>query len=270
MTIQFTKMQGIGNDYIYVDTNRFPIPHPEETARRWSAYHTGIGSDGLVLIGASDVADFRMRIFNADGSEARMCGNASRCIGKYVFEKGLTQKQDITLETLSGIKTLHLQVNGQGTVEQVTVDMGAPEILEVAHSLTLYNTVYTGTVVSMGNPHFVLRVEDVETVDLPGIGLLLETHPHFPDRTNVEFVELQSDGSARMRVWERGSGITLACGTGACATAAALIAHGWAKQDEDIPVRMDGGTLHIRWSSADGHIYMTGGAEFVFEGRIDC
>ena len=270
MTIQFTKMQGIGNDYIYVNTNLFPIARPEETARRWSTYHTGIGSDGLVLIEPSEVADFRMRIFNADGSEAKMCGNASRCIGKYVFEKGLTQKQDITLETLSGIKTLHLRVGKQGTVEQVTVDMGAPEILEVAHSLTLYNKVYTGTVVSMGNPHFVLRVEDIGLVDLTSVGPLLEKHPHFPDRTNVEFVELRKDGSARMRVWERGSGITQACGTGACATASALIAHGWAKQDEDIPIEMDGGTLRIRWSSADGHIYMSGGAEFVFEGKIDC
>ena len=269
MIIQFTKMQGAGNDYIYVNTFRYPVAKPEEKSKLWSAYHTGVGSDGLVLIGPSENADFKMRIFNADGSEAMMCGNASRCIGKYVYEKGLTNKHVISLETLSGIKYLQLHINKCNKVESVTVDMGEPDVLEPSLQLMVDSLPYRGTAVSMGNPHFVIKVEDVNKVELPIIGPLLEKHPYFPDRTNVEFVELMDDGLVRMRVWERGSGITQACGTGACATVVALIAQGIVKRDENVQVVMDGGTLNISWNSKDNHIYMTGGAEIVFEGSID-
>lgn len=269
MTVQFTKMQGAGNDYIYVDTFRFPIVEPEEKSKLWSSYHTGIGSDGLVLIGPSEKADFKMRIFNADGSEAMMCGNASRCIGKYVYEKGLTDKDYISLETLSGIKYLQLHIDHSNHVESVTVDMGEPIVVEPDLKLEVKGEFYQGSAVSMGNPHFVIKVDDVNKIDLPTIGPLLENHPHFPNRTNVEFAQVLKDGSIRMRVWERGSGITQACGTGACATAVAFIAHDEVSHDTDVPIVMDGGVLEISWKSEDNHVYMTGGAEIVFEGYID-
>ena len=266
--IEFTKMEGAGNDYIYVDAARFPIADPEAFAVRWSRSHTGIGADGLVLICPSDAADFRMRIFNADGSEARMCGNASRCVGKYVYDHGLTRKADLTLETLSGVKRLHLHVEA-GAVRRVTVDMGKPAIEAVAVGPTAVATPlgrYEGTVVSMGNPHFVIFTPDVASVDLAAEGPLLERHERFPDRTNVEFAQVDGD-VIRMRVWERGSGPTLACGTGACATAVAAIAAGLC--DRQVTVRMDGGPLTIEWRADDGHVYMTGEAVKVFEGEIE-
>jgi diaminopimelate epimerase len=274
--IQFTKMHGAGNDYIYVNTFDYPIEDPARAAIAWSAYHTGIGSDGLVLIGPSSVADFSMRIFNADGSEAMMCGNASRCIGKYVYEKKLTQKTEVTLETLSGIKTLHLHTEG-GEVKAVTVDMLEPQLANPRQLATpdgslrqgaidVEGTTYTGTFVCMGNPHVVIFVEDVEAIDLPAIGPKIEHHSLFPERVNVEFAQRRADGSIRMRVWERGSGITQACGTGACATAVAATLCGLADHEADIV--MDGGTLHIQWSPADNHVYMTGPATLVFEGVI--
>jgi diaminopimelate epimerase len=274
--IQFTKMHGAGNDYIYVNTFDYPIEDPARAAIAWSAYHTGIGSDGLVLIGPSSVADFSMRIFNADGSEAMMCGNASRCIGKYVYEKKLTQKTEVTLETLSGIKTLHLHTEG-GEVKAVTVDMLEPQLANPRQLATpdgslrqgaidVEGTTYTGTFVCMGNPHVVIFVEDVEAIDLPAIGPKIEHHPLFPERVNVEFAQRRADGSIRMRVWERGSGITQACGTGACATAVAATLCGLVDHEADIV--MDGGTLHIQWSPADNHVYMTGPATLVFEGVI--
>ncbi len=268
MTFQFTKMQGAGNDYIYVNSMSQPVTNPKELAIQWSMYHTGIGSDGLVLIGPSHIADFSMRIFNADGSEAKMCGNASRCIGKYLYDKKLTQKKQISLETLSGIKHLELHVK-EGKVQEVTVDMGTPEILDESLSLSSSNGTFTGTFVSMGNPHFVTLVKDMEQVNLPVAGALLEHHPYFPDRANIEFVQFLSEGNARMRVWERGSGITQACGTGACASAVALITHGLAKKGEKIQIHMDGGTLTIEWNATDNHIYMTGNAVTVFEGTIE-
>ncbi len=266
-TIAFTKMEGAGNDYIYVDTARFPIDNPEALAVCWSRPHTGIGSDGLVLIGPSEVADFRMRIFNADGSEARMCGNASRCIGKYVYDHGLTRKTDLTLETLSGIRRLRLHVEN-GTVRRVTVDMGRPEVGDLLTGDAAVSTSfgrYEGRIVSMGNPHFVIFTPAVALVDLAAEGPLLERHERFPGRTNVEFAQVDGD-VIRMRVWERGSGPTLACGTGACATAVAAIAAGLC--DRQITVRMDGGPLTIEWRADDGHVYMTGEARTVYEGTI--
>lgn len=270
--IKFTKMHGAGNDYIYVNSMAFPIENPEELSIKWSAPHIGIGSDGLVLIGASEVADFSMRIFNADGSEALMCGNASRCIGKYVYEKGLTDKKTVTLETLSGIKELQLTTKktadgSREEVTEVTVDMGSPVIGETALEIEAGGTFYTGTVVSMGNPHLVIFVDDITQIDLPAVGPLLENHPLFPNRTNVEFVQILSPDEVRMRVWERGSGITQACGTGACATAVACMLHG--KTGQTTKVVMDGGPLTIRWDEGSGKVYMTGGAAKVFEGELE-
>lgn len=276
-TIKFTKMQGAGNDYIYVNTLRHPIADPVRTSIKWSSCHTGIGSDGLVLIGKSTKADFSMRIFNADGSEAMMCGNASRCIGKYVYDNKLTQKEVITLETLSGIKILKLHTEN-GLVEEVTVDMNLPLLTNsrqintpdgkmLAKTITVDGKEYKGTFVCMGNPHLVIFIDDIKNVNLPAIGPKLENHPLFPERTNVEFVEVLPDGSLRMRVWERGSGITMACGTGACATAvAAYLNH---KAGRKSRVRMDGGDLQVHWNETDGHVYMTGPAVKVFDGEIE-
>lgn len=263
--VHFTKMHGAGNDYIYVNTLLYNIPDPAEVARRWSAPHTGIGSDGLVLIGISKVpeADFTMRIFNADGSEAMMCGNASRCIGKYLYEKGITTKEEIRLLTRSGVKVLKLHVT-DGKVESVTVDMGEPQ-LENAEQFLPSRGLDKGTFVSMGNPHYVIFTDDVDQVG--EIGRKLECHPAFPQCCNIEFANILPDGRIRMRVWERGSGITMACGTGACATAVAAAVT--QRKGRDSILLMDGGELHIRWDETDNHVYMTGPAEFVFEGDIE-
>ena len=263
--IKFTKMHGAGNDYIYVDTIKSPIESPDKLSVAWSARHTGIGSDGLVLIGSSDKADFSMRIFNADGSEAQMCGNASRCIGKYLYEYGLTSKTTITLDTLSGIKILRLHIE-DGKVDSVTVDMGVPAGIH-EQIVEAQGKQFTGTVLSMGNPHLVIFVNDIKDIHLESIGPELENHPLFPDRINVEFAQLLENGSIRMRVWERGSGITQACGTGACATAVAAAFTGWTGRASDII--KDGGRLHIEWNEKDGHVAMTGGATRVFEGEIE-
>ena len=263
--VRFTKMHGAGNDYIYVDTIQYPIPDPSATAIQWSNRHKGIGSDGLVLIGASAIpeADFSMRIFNADGSEAMMCGNASRCIGKFLYERGLTKLTNIRLLTLSGIKTLQLHIYNN-KVEQVTVDMLEP-VLEDNKFFLPDMDIEKGTFVSMGNPHYVIFTDDVDLVEKKGS--ILEHHPAFPERCNIEFAKVLDDGSIRTRVWERGSGITQACGTGACATAVAAALSGRAGRASDIV--MDGGTLHIEWSEKDRHVYMTGPAEFVFDGEIE-
>lgn len=278
--IRFTKMHGAGNDYIYVNTLLYSIPDPKRAAVAWSAYHTGIGSDGLVLIGKPQDgrrADYSMRIFNADGSEAMMCGNASRCIGKYLYEKGLTHKKVIRLETLSGIKTLHLHVEGNqddGSVTSVTVDMLRPKLENKEQFLLASPAVleadgrrFEGTFVSMGNPHFVIFVDDIDTIDIARYGKILERDKAFPQRCNIEFAQVMADGSVRTRVWERGSGITMACGTGACATAAAAVLTQRAGRESQIV--MDGGTLHIEWREADDHVYMTGPAAFVFEGDVE-
>ncbi|WP_294606064.1 diaminopimelate epimerase [uncultured Bacteroides sp.] len=263
--IKFTKMHGAGNDYIYVDTTKYPIESPEKLSVAWSAPHTGIGSDGLVLIGSSDKADFSMRIFNADGSEAKMCGNASRCIGKYLYEYGLTSKTAVTLDTLSGIKVLKLHVEDE-KVDTVTVDMGTPADMQ-EQTVESDGRKFTGTIVSMGNPHLVIFVDDIKKIDLENIGPKLENHPLFPGRINVEFAQILEDGKIRMRVWERGSGITQACGTGACATAVAAALTGRTGRTSDII--MDGGTLTIEWDEKSGHVMMTGGAVRVFDGEIN-
>ena len=269
--IRFTKMHGAGNDYIYVNTMAFPIQNPEQLAIQWSAPHTGIGSDGLVLIGSSKVADFSMRIFNADGSEALMCGNASRCIGKYVYDNGLTHKKTVTLETLSGIKQLQLQTtaspNSPERVTEVTVDMGCPVVEKTGLTVEAGGETYMGTVVSMGNPHLVIFVEDLSEIDLPAVGPQLECHPLFPNRTNVEFAQVLNPHEVRMRVWERGSGITQACGTGACATAVAGVVR--EKTGRNTKVIMDGGPLTIRWDEKSKRVFMTGGAVKVFEGELE-
>lgn len=277
--IAFTKMHGAGNDYIYVNTLKFPIAHPSRLAELWSDRHTGIGGDGLVLIGKADDGDFSMRIFNNDGSEARMCGNASRCIGKYLYEYGLTDKREIRLSTLSGVKVLRLKVDACGTVEEVTVDMDCPRLsapsqlavgdgsLTEGEVTSTQGRKFTGTFVSMGNPHFVVFVDDVSTFDVAAAGPTLEHSPAFPERCNIEFATVRPDGAIRMRVWERGSGITLACGTGACATAvAAALTHRAGRASEIV---MDGGTLRIEWREADGRVLMTGPATHVFDGTIE-
>ena len=262
---RFTKMHGCGNDYIYVDVTRFPIADPAKASIQWSDRHKGIGSDGLVLIDQSPVpeADFTMRIFNADGSEAMMCGNASRCIGKYLYERGLTDKQEIRLLTLSGIKTLLLHV-ADGQVECVTVDMGEPK-LEDTDLFLSGRGLSQGTFVSMGNPHYVIFTDDIDQVGKTGASL--EHHPAFPQRCNIEFARMEDNGTIRVRVWERGSGITQACGTGACATAVAAFLTGRSERRSDII--MDGGTLSIELRESDNHVLMTGPATFVFDGEIE-
>lgn len=274
--IHFTKMHGAGNDYIYVNTLLYDVNDPNSASIRWSDRHKGIGGDGLVLIcrPTTDAADYRMRIFNADGSEAMMCGNASRCIGKYLYERGLTDKTEIKLETLSGIKTLMLHLDSEGkTVESVTVDMLEPLTENHRQYADLSGGIlmaegrrFEGTFVCMGNPHFVTFLNDIDTIDIARYGAVMERDRNFPERCNIEFAQILSDGAIRTRVWERGSGITMACGTGACATAVAAVLTGRASRRSEI--RMDGGTLQIEWRSADNHVYMTGPAEIVFDGEI--
>ena len=275
----FTKMHGAGNDYIYVNTLLYNIADPSATAIKWSDRHKGIGSDGLVLIGYSDTidADYSMRIFNADGSEAMMCGNASRCIGKYLYEKGITDKTCIRLKTLSGIKVLQLHVEDR-KVTGVTVDMLSPTLVDKAQIATPDGSMtegtlhaggreFTGTFVSMGNPHFVTFVDDIATIDIAAYGSILEHDKIFPDRCNIEFAQVTAGGDIRTRVWERGSGITMACGTGACATAVAAALTG--RSGRTSRILMDGGTLCIEWHEDNGHVYMTGPAEFVFDGEAE-
>ena len=265
-TIRFTKMHGAGNDYIYINTLLYNIDEPSELARLWSDRHKGIGSDGLVLIGQSPIpeADFTMRIFNADGSEAMMCGNACRCIGKYLYEKGLTAKTEIRLLTLSGIKVLMLKLTSTNIVETTTVDMGEPLFENEKQFNPTKDMLQDGLFVSMGNPHFVVFTDDVDAIEAKGKEL--EHHAAFPERANIEFAEMRPDG-IRVRVWERGSGITMACGTGACAVAVAASKTGRGGRTNRII--MDGGTLEVEWRGADSHVFLTGPAEFAFEGEIE-
>lgn len=277
--IEFSKMHGAGNDYIYVNTMKYDIPDPSAASIVWSRPHFGIGSDGLILIGKASTpdADFSMRIFNNDGSEARMCGNGTRCVAKYLHDKGLTDKNPIRLETLSGIKILTLHFDAEGRVETVTVDMGAP-ILEDSKQFdfsqlsSLHVSLSSlhfpdGVFVSMGNPHYVIFTdEDVERLPIEEYGPQLERHSAFPQRCNIEFAQLRADGTIRMRVWERGSGITLACGTGACATAVAAALTG--RTGRHCTIEMDGGLLQIEWEEQTNHVMKTGPAAFVFEGTI--
>ena len=260
--VQFTKMEGLGNDYIYVDATRFQIEDPAEVSRRVSDRHFGIGADGLVLIGRSPVADFSMRMYNADGSEGRMCGNASRCIAKYVHDKGLTDKTELTLDTLSGIKHLSIHLAADGSVENVTVDMGAPVKVAPGCTVQACGRTFEGVFVDVGNPHLVIPVEDADSVVLLEWGPAIE--PSFPGGVNVEFFSIAAPDVIRMRVWERGSGVTLACGTGACATAAAAMALGLVPGK--CTVIMDGGPLEIE---DKGTLLMTGPARTVFEGEME-
>lgn len=273
--IRFTKMQGLGNDYIYVNVMECPISNPEQFSIRWSDRRKGIGSDGLIMIGKSAIADFSMRIFNADGSEARMCGNGARCVGKYLHDKGLTDKTEIRLETLSGIKILKLHLAKDGTVDTVTVNMGQGLPLKVNRgSGTLVGeTLNVGegptvcSAIDMGNPHLVMFVTDAEKARVDEVGPFMEHHSMFPDRANIEFAQVLDRKHIRMRVWERGSGITFACGTGACATAVASAMQGYTDSD-GCDVIMDGGTLTVQWNPDTKEVLMTGAAEFVFDGTV--
>ncbi len=273
--MRFTKMQGAGNDYVYINCFEEKIDDPHTLSKRISDRHFGVGSDGLVLIMPSDTCDFRMRMFNADGSEAQMCGNASRCVGKYVYDHGMTDKKEISLETKSGVKKLKLFVE-KGRVSRVCVDMGVPRfepalipvLIEgdavIDEPVVVGDELFRITCVSMGNPHAVIFLSDITGDDLHRIGAMIENHPLFPERTNVEFVQVLSPQELRMRVWERGAGETLACGTGACASLVAAVANGLA--DRKATLRLLGGDLEIEWDSISGHLFMTGPAETVFEG----
>lgn len=276
--MKFTKMQGAGNDYIYVNAFEERVEDPAKTARLVSDRHFGVGADGLVCICPSENADFFMDIYNADGSRAKMCGNAIRCVAKYVYDRGMTDKTEIAIETLSGIKTVKVFTEG-GKVTAARVNMGAPILAAreipttfdgdfvVSQKLTIDETDYAVTCVSMGNPHCVLFVDDLEGLELEKIGPRFEHHERFPDRINTEFVRTITPTEFDMRVWERGSGETLACGTGACASAVASVLNGRAERDTDIRVNLRGGQLVIRWSK-NGDVYMTGPAEEVFSGEI--
>ncbi len=278
MVYQFTKMQGAGNDYIYFNCLERELPHPEKVAVRLSDRHFGIGGDGIVLICPSDVADAKMRMFNNDGSEGRMCGNAIRCVGKYLYDHKLVTKKVIQIETLSGIKTLLMDITDD-VATAATVDMGKailtpakiPVTIEaeqvVNHPVTVDGQDKKITCVSMGNPHCVLFVDDVEQLKLETIGPKYENSPIFPDRVNTEFVQILDPNTIRMRVWERGSGETLACGTGACAAVVASVLNGFCPKGEDVLVKLNGGDLVIRYT--DETVSMTGPAEEVFTGEIE-
>lgn len=275
--MKFTKMQGLGNDYVYVNCFREKIKNPSELARKISDRHFGVGSDGLIMIHPSDKADFEMEMYNADGSRGEMCGNGIRCVAKYVYDYGLTDKTNISVETLGGIKYLDLTVE-RGKVRQVKVDMGRPELepakipvaakgeRAVDEPILVDGREYRMTCVSMGNPHAVVFVEDdVRRLPLEEIGPQFEKHDRFPNRVNTEFVRVIDRRTAEMRVWERGSGETLACGTGACAVAVACVLNGFT--DDEVTVKLLGGDLMIRWDRKKDTVYMTGPAEVVFDGE---
>ncbi len=262
--MHFTKMHGLGNDYLYVYGE---VPENiKDLSVRLSERHFGAGSDGMIYISPSYIADFKMRIFNADGSEAKMCGNGIRCVGKYVYDKGYTDSTILKVETLSGIKTLGLDVRN-GKVKEVTVGMGIAEVSDDL-LLDIDKEKYTVTPVSVGNPHIVTFVDDIDKVELDRIGTKFEHHPAFPDGVNTEFVQVLSPNRLRMRVWERGSGITMACGTGACATAAAAIAKGYCSFNSPITVILDGGPLTI-FVEENYAVTMRGPAEFIYEGEVE-
>ena len=277
--MKFTKMHGIGNDYIYVNRFEEKLENPSEAAVKLSDRRFGIGSDGLILILPSDVADCRMEMFNADGSIGKMCGNGIRCVAKYVYDRGLVKKDVLRVETRSGVKTLQLRVE-DGKVASVRVNMGQPELdpekIPVLFSkdrmvdeevYTPSGNVWRVTCVSMGNPHAVIFVDDVEGLNLPAIGPEMEKHAMFPERANIEFAQVTGPHEVQMRVWERGSGETLACGTGACACAVASVLTG--KTDRDVTVHLRGGDLHIFWDPDTDDVYMEGPAAFVFDGTVE-
>lgn len=283
LVMKFTKMHGIGNDYVYVNCFKEQVTNPSEVAKKVSDRHFGIGSDGLILIKPSDVADFEMDMYNADGSQGAMCGNGIRCVAKYVYDYGLTDKTQIRVATKSGIKVLDLMVK-DGKVQEVCVDMGAPilkpeeipvdvQAAEAAGEERLVNwqiqvngTQYHMTCVSMGNPHCIVPVEDPGKLIIGEIGPKFENHPAFPDRVNTEFIRVLDRKTVKMRVWERGSGETLACGTGACAVAVACILNGWT--EDEVTIKLLGGPLRIRWNREKNTVFMTGSATVVFDGEI--
>lgn len=275
--IKFTKMHGLGNDYVYMDAIHQNIESESDLAQFVSNRHFGIGSDGLILICKSDIADFKMRMFNSDGSEAEMCGNGIRCVGKFVYDKGLTNKTTVNIETLAGIKTLKLNIK-EGKVDTVKVDMGEPILSpekipvisneEIVKNLKLkaWDKEFTFTCVSMGNPHAITIVDNTGKFDVEKYGKLLEVNRAFPRKTNVEFIQIVDRNNIKMRVWERGAGETLACGTGACAALVACSINGLT--DRKANIKLLGGTLEIEWDEKDNHIYMTGPAVTVFEGEL--
>ena len=275
--MKFTKMHGIGNDYVYVNCFEESVKNPAEVSKFVSDRHFGIGSDGLILISPSAIADFRMNIYNADGSQAELCGNGIRCVAKYVYDYGLTDKTEISVETLAGIKYLRLQVEN-GKVASVEVNMGAPilepkEIPVAVEESPVVNVpvevkgkIYHMTCVSMGNPHAIIFMNNVKDLDIAAIGPYFENHTVFPKRTNTEFVEVLDRNTVNMRVWERGSDETLACGTGACATTVACILND--KTENEVTVHLLGGDLKIRWDREANQVYMTGPATVVFDGEI--
>ncbi len=260
--MKFTKMHGLGNDYLY---HYGELEHPEKLAVQLSDRHFGIGSDGIVQITPSEIADFKMRIYNADGSEAKMCGNGIRCVGKYVYEKGYTDKENLRIETLSGIRFLKLAIE-QKKVKSVTVAMGKVEVRQPV-TLTIEGKEITCTPVSVGKPHAVIFVKDVKSIPLDCLGPRIEKHSYFPDGVNVEFAEQVAENALRMRVWERGSGITMACGTGACAVAAAVVKKGLCSAGREITVQLDGGQLRIKIEE-DDTVIMTGTANTICECEV--
>lgn len=263
--MKFTKMQGIGNDYVYINCFEETVSDPGELSKKVSDRHFGIGSDGLILIKPSEAADCRMQMFNADGSEGAMCGNAIRCVGKYVYERGLVKNTQLTIETKSGIRFLKLFVEN-GVVTSVTVDMGEPKLIsKLPEPITVENQEYEFVGISVGNPHAVYFRNGIDSLDLERIGPSFENHERFPERTNTEFIELVDRSHIRMRVWERGSGETWACGTGATASVAASILMGYT--DRTVEVALRGGNLIIRWDEESNHIFMSGPAVEVFEGE---
>ena len=277
--MRFTKWQGCGNDFVLVDCHKESVEDFAELAARICDRHYGIGADGVLAVLPSEKADFRMRIFNTDGSEAEMCGNGIRCFARYLYDYGLTKKQEFTVETGAGILVPKLNLQ-DGQVASVTVDMGEPILAGddipvlgfgkeqvIAKPIEVDGKTFSMTCVSMGNPHCVVFVDDMKKVDLAQLGPLFESHALFPKKTNTEFVEVRDASHVRMRVWERGAAITLACGTGSCATLVAGVLNG--KTERRAEVELDGGKLVIEWSEQDNHIYMTGPAEFVFEGSYD-
>lgn len=275
--MEFTKMHGLGNDYVYVNCFRETIDFPSEFAKKISDRHFGIGSDGLILIGPSKVADFKMDMYNADGSAAKMCGNGIRCVGKYVYDYGLTDKTEVTVETGSGIKKLCLYVRHQ-VVEAVCVDMGAPRYnahsipilsekdMVIQEPISVRGKEYRMTGISMGNPHAVIYVDDVWDFPVTEVGPAFELHPRFPERINTEFCRVIDRENIEMRVWERGSGETCSCGTGACAAVVASVLNDLT--DEEVTVTLLGGELNIRWDRSVNRVYMTGTAVRVFDGIL--
>lgn len=278
--IHFTKMHGIGNDYIYIDCFKEKIENPEHLAKIMSPRRTSVGSDGLILICPSDIADAKMRMFNMDGSEGKMCGNGIRCVGKYIYDNGIARKGTVTVETLSGIKTLKIDAKN-GKAVSVTVNMGKPVLnpadipvkfdgdIMVNEPITAGGKEYRITAVSMGNPHAVVFCDDPDSLNLEKLGPLFEFNPIFPEQVNTEFIRVIDGKTLKMRVWERGSGETFACGTGACAAVVAAVLNGYCKKDEEITVRLKCGDLTINYSG-DGCVYMRGAAEKVYEGVYCC